>query len=108
MLAAIHGGIAIAQQAHQHWQNVTAANPGHVFGNPQHAFVVAEHDWGWVHVTYFATREDAQSYFDKAHLRRILVDKNQPPGQREVAHAGAASWVDNAIRVVLQQRGVPL
>ena len=106
MIAAIHGGIAIAEKAHQHWQNVTAANPGLVFGNPQDAFVVAEHDWGSVDVTYFATSEDAQSYFDRAHLRRILVDKNQPPGQREIAHAGAADWVDNAIRVVLQQRGL--
>ena len=106
MIAVIQGGIAIAGVAHQHWQDVTAAKPGRVFGNPQHAFVVAEHDWGWVHVTYFADRAAAQSYFDKRHLRRILIDKNHPSGEREVAHEGAAPWVDDAIRTVLQERGL--
>ena len=106
MITAIQGVIAIAEVAHEHWRNVTAANPGRVFGNPQDAFAVAEHDWGWVHVHYFAEREAAESYFNQANLRRILIDKTLPQGQREVAHAGDASCVDNAIRDVLQQSGV--
>ena len=106
MITAMQSVIAIAERAHEHWRNVTAANPGRVLGNAQDAFAVAEHDWGCVNVHYFAEKAAAELYFNQADLRRILIDKTLPRGQREVAHAGDASWVDNAIRDVLQRSNV--
>ena len=84
-------------------QHATAARVGNVWGDPQHRWVVAEHDYGWVHVKYYDAAADARAVFDGGHLRRMLVDTAQPRGQREVGHLGHAAHVDDAIRTVLRQ-----
>ena len=76
---------------------------GNLSGNPQDRWVVAEHDYGWVHVHWYALEAEARAAFNAGHLRRILVDTAQGAGAREVGHEGKAPWVDDAMRTVLRQ-----